>query len=721
MNLPSIWFRRLHRSLAATISVGLLLAIVSGVALSWQATSCHVQEWVAQDDGSKLNVAEVMLDLETSFSALDQMEVNTCGQWTVTGRLLNGDYGSWGLRLSSHELGQAPTTANWVKWMTSLHRSLFLGTLGRMLVGLTAVLFLLLLGTGAWLTWKVHGLGGRGTGIWHVDMGLLLLLPCAILAFTGVAMSADRFGFWPKSSPVHMQTDLVGQRPHHASQFEVFENMSLASLQDMKWPFALEEGEWFEVSLKDGTQLVVDALSGEVISNRTPSFSQRALDWLGEVHTGEAHWFWSVLWFLSSAFTLILGWTGFKIWNSRRATQPKHVERQGTSAEVKIVVASQGGSTWATAEHWAKVFEGNGIRVSLSAMESFRPNAECRRVIFMAATYGQGEAPEHLWAWKDLLSTWEFHPEAKGMVVAFGDKKYLRFAQFGHDLADRLERMQGLHTVLHKVNCRSESDLLHGWIGTLKQLMLSDLALTMKVGRQDGRKKFQLVDRIRSGRMVWLRFRPVVPFDENVQSGDLMALCPPGGSYDRMYSLSIFKDQSAGMCVRLKRGGECSTWLDSLHVGHQFEARIQMNPKFHISQTTQGGATTFICNGSGIGPFLGMIESLQDDARATLVWGVKKRDHARFAEGILDQAMMRGALIRLELITSQEATSNCKYVQDVFCLDKDLALTSLSTTSRVMICGSHAMARDVESTFQKNHNEAFQATRLEGRWQSDCY
>merc|ERR1711965_204048 len=107
------------------------------------------------------------------------------------------------------------------------------------------------------------------------------------------------------------------------------------------------------------------------------------------------------------------------------------------------------------------------------------------------------------------------------------------------------------------------------------------------------------------------------------------------------------------MCVRLKRGGECSTWLDSLHVGHQFEARIQMNPKFHISQTTQGGATTFICNGSGIGPFLGMIESLQDDARATLVWGVKKRDHARFAEGILDQAMMRGALIRLELITSQ--------------------------------------------------------------------
>lgn len=31
------------------------------------------------------------------------------------------------------------------------------------------------------------------------------------------------------------------------------------------------------------------------------------------------------------------------------------------------------------------------------------------------------------------------------------------------------------------------------------------------------------------------------------------------------------------------------------------------------------------------------------------------------------------------------------------------------------------MARDIETMFQECHNEAFQAARTEGRWQSDCY
>ena len=105
-----------------------------------------------EEDALTLSVAEVVLDLESSFIKLDEMEVNSCGQWTVTGQRQNGTYGNWGLRPYNCELSHAPTKANWVKWMTSFHRSLFMGTLGRLLVGLTAVLFLLLLVTGAWLT-----------------------------------------------------------------------------------------------------------------------------------------------------------------------------------------------------------------------------------------------------------------------------------------------------------------------------------------------------------------------------------------------------------------------------------------------------------------------------------------------------------------------------------------------------------------------------------------
>ena len=251
--------------------------------------------------------------------------------------------------------------------------------------------------------------------------------------------------------------------------------------------------------------------------------------------------------------------------------------------------------------------------------------------------------------------------------------------------------------------------------------MLPDLVLNVADEWRNQRETFQVVERANAGQMVWLRFKPVAPMEKQVESGDLMAVCPPEGNYERIYSLSVFKDQSAGICVRIKPGGECSTWLGSLNVENVLDARILKNPKFHLNTPKHGCRTTFICNGSGIGPFLGMIESLPDNSQATLVWGVKERNHARFALAILGQALNRGALTRLEVVTSKEANNNLKHVQDVFCSDEELASTALSGQSRVMICGSLTMARDIETMFQECHSEAFQAARTEGRWQSDCY
>ena len=129
----------------------------------------------------------------------------------------------------------------------------------------------------------------------------------------------------------------------------------------------------------------------------------------------------------------------------------------------------------------------------------------------MAATYGQGEAPEHLWSWKDLLSTWEFHPDAKAVVVALGDKKYRQFAQFGHDLAKELAGVQKLPVLLHKVHRRTDADLLLGWQRTLGHLKLPDLTLNVSNEWRNQRETFQVVERISAGQMVWLRFKPVAP------------------------------------------------------------------------------------------------------------------------------------------------------------------------------------------------------------------
>ena len=123
-----------------------------------------------------------------------------------------------------------------------------------------------------------------------------------------------------------------------------------------------------------------------------------------------------------------------------------------------------------------------------------------------------------------------------------------------------------------------EADLLLGWQRTLGHLKLPDLALNVSNEWRNQRETFQVVERTNAGQMVWLRFRSVASIEKQVESGDLMAVCPPEGNHERMYSLSMFEDQNTGMCVRIKRGGKCSTWLDSLEVGNMIDARILKNP-----------------------------------------------------------------------------------------------------------------------------------------------
>lgn len=721
MILPAIWFRRLHRWLAIWTVLGLGVAVLSGVPLAWYASKCHIKTMDAPAVWGDTSIADFIDALGEHFTTLDDIEINTYGACSITGERHNGQHGTWGWDPEHALLSVLPQAPKWVQWMTALHRSFFLDTFGRIWAGVTAFLFLLLVLIGFLLTIQIHGRMWRRGGDWHVVLGMWVLLPSVVLTFTGATMSAIRFDLWNPSPPNKIDVTQA-TKPHvNPLDFEIFESSKIKELESLKWPFVMEEEESFEVRFRDGSRQDVNALTGQIVSRTSPSRGNTLQKWMTQVHTGEAHLALSLLWMATSFALIFLAGTGFAFWKSRRKVNKRTSMDAARHADLDIVVASQGGSTWRIAEEVASSFKRKGTVVNLIPFESFTPSHVTQKVIFMVATFGRGEAPEHLWQWRDCVGGWSFDKDSRLSIVAFGDKKYTEFAKFGNDLHEALEVVCGKPASLSVVHNRSELEIQAAVDAASGHLGLPLLNMAVKVEhKSESTLEFQVTQKVESGPMLWLRFKTYGKRLVPPQSGDLLTVRPPNNSHERLYSLSVFSNQTVGICVSLKLAGVCSSWLSTLEEGSIIHGNILENPDFHLP-VGSSDSTTLLANGSGIGPFLGMIELLPDNACATLVWGLQEQSHGTFAMPFLSQALKRNALYRVEFALSNDSSAPSRRVQDVLCNSEKLTETMLSPSGCVMVCGSLGMAKEVEATLANKHKDAFMAKRHDGLWRSDCY
>ena len=219
--------------------------------------------------------------------------------------------------------------------------------------------------------------------------------------------------------------------------------------------------------------------------------------------------------------------------------------------------------------------------------------------------------------------------------------------------------------------------------------------------------------------LFWIEFLQKGKTTNEIKSGDLIAFVPPEGGTERYYSLSVQPDGIYGICVRLVEGGKCSTWLSKLQIGSTIYGRVQFNTHFHLKNTDEN--LIFVANGSGIGPLFGMIASLPDNQNATILWGVREKNEAVFAQDMLNNARMRGALKSVYLTFSSEPENGVKYVQDFFTVEDKHLQQWTNPKTRFIICGSDEMLKGLESTLKLGDAKAFEVMRKQKRWQSDCY
>jgi sulfite reductase (NADPH) flavoprotein alpha-component len=146
---------------------------------------------------------------------------------------------------------------------------------------------------------------------------------------------------------------------------------------------------------------------------------------------------------------------------STATISPSPVADPPPSLKIAVLYASQTGSAEGLARKVAKELKAKGHVASLVSLEGYTPAslfAE-RYAIFIASTYGEGEAPDCARPFYEQLCLEPF-PCCENLtytVLALGDSNYEQFCKFGADLDNKLAALGGTR-FCDRIDCDVDLD-----------------------------------------------------------------------------------------------------------------------------------------------------------------------------------------------------------------------------------------------------------------------
>ncbi|WP_415376851.1 hypothetical protein [Patiriisocius sp. Uisw_017] len=273
---------------------------------------------------------------------------------------------------------------------------------------------------------------------------------------------------------------------------------------------------------------------------------------------------------------------------------------------------------------------------------------------------------------------------------------------------------------LVKINDQSEIAFLN-WVKTWNEDTGMRLKVTLPHRKNKTKKEqsFKVIERISLNvdNTAIIRLRPNKK--GHFQSGDLLHIIPPGDTYARQYSMAKV-DGDILLSIKWHPKGICSTYLCTLKNGDTISARIEKNAKFHFPK--QASSVWLIANGTGIAPYLGMLNE-NHKTPVQLTWGGRIEASFDCYRPFLESKLLPKQVIPYQLALSQ--TKDKIYVQDVLLDQQTEVAKTLKNGGVFMLCGSMAMQYAVLDTL-----EGITATHLQqplsdfennGQLLMDCY
>ncbi|MEM9723698.1 MAG: FAD-binding oxidoreductase, partial [Bacteroidota bacterium] len=310
-------------------------------------------------------------------------------------------------------------------------------------------------------------------------------------------------------------------------------------------------------------------------------------------------------------------------------------------------------------------------------------------------------------------------------VVGFGSYAYPDFCQYALEVEAALKSqencvLQDAAYLIHNKSYTSFQTWAHNW-GDQLNLRL-DLAPSLptvktKVSHFTVIQKQSIQDGFGDTFLLTLQANGV-PF----RSGDLLAIEPPEDPVERLYSIAKIQGNQVLLSVKRHEQGVCSNYLNRLGVADKLEAGIQSNKEFHFPERVP--SATLISNGTGIAPFLGMIQEKRMHTEVYLYWGGRNSQSYALYEPWIAAALDRKSLDHIAVAYSREE-SPYAYVQDIVRnIQREIA-ERLHQGGVIMLCGSigmqNAVLKLLEEICEKHTGEKLSYYQNRGQILMDCY
>lgn len=701
----SIW-RYSHLTLAISSSLFILLAAVTGIILAFEPINSQLTPFAMDNHDKQLSVATTISNLKREYDEVITLEIDH--HHFVLADVITKDGQSQYAYIdpeTGKKIGDKIEKSSIFKFATTLHRSLFLKKIGRFFVGLTSFLLFLITISGIILIIKRQGsfkkffskiVNENFKQYYHIIFGRLSIVPIVIITLTGVYLSLEKFSLLPNENIKHeiIINDLKTSPKLAIENFEIFKNTTLKEIRQIQFPFSTDVEDHFIVELKN-KELVINQITGEVLSEQVYPFTKIASYYSFILHTGQGSILWSVILLLASIAILFFLYSGFAMTLKRRQSRIKN-QYKSDDCEYVILIGSENGSTLNYANAFHQQLLKQHKRSFLTELNNYKSFKKIEHLIIITATYGQGEAPSNAAKFEQLLKNTPFHKDITYSVVGFGSHAYPNYCQFAYNIESLLAQYTNTKPLLDIYTVNNGSfEMFTDWINAWSEKM----ELSINIKKKDlGFKKvktqpFTTLSKTEKEHQIDDTFLlTLAPGKKTLfNSGDLLAIYPKNDDKERLYSIGKIADNIV-ISVKRHQKGLISNYLHQLDINQQIQAGIIRNKSFYFPK--KANQVILIATGTGIGPFLGMLASNHKTVDTHLFWGGRNEASFSLYSSYINTYLDSKKLKSFHPAFSR-ATTEKVYVQDLIKTNDKLFSTTLNNKGVIMICGSLAMQKEV--------------------------
>ncbi|RWM05384.1 PepSY domain-containing protein [Mesorhizobium sp.] len=733
--------RALHRWLGLPALVLVTLLAVSGTALSVFPAAERISAPQAEQ---AMSVADLAARIKAAFPEVEQIRRSPSGR--ITAYWFDG--GTPASAVIDPATGAATASADpnpVQRWLTNLHRSLFLDDAGRiaMAAGAAAMLVLAISGSmliarraGGWRRWFAP-LRGPLAGRLHVELARGAVLGLLLSSATALWMTASTFGFLPDKAVVpELPSGVSGTTDAPLASMPLLAATPVSSLRELSFPNPGDATDVFTLKT-DGGIGYLDQGTGATLGWAGLSGWTRVSETIYMLHTGQSAALLGLFLGLTALAVPVMGATGLLLWLTGLKGRPRIRDNAAPGcAETVLLVGSEGGSTWGFAATLHSALTRAGQRVHTAPMSAFDPGrfSGARRYVVLAATYGDGDAPASAKGFLDRLAGLSAAPAARLAVLGFGDRSFPAFCAYARAVAAAAEgRGWPLLLPFESVDRQSPQEFAR-WGLALGAALGIDLELNhlpvrpevkelMLVSRRDYSDDVQAPTAILRFALpslsAWRRLtrRGFARFE----AGDLLGIVPEASPVPRFYSLaSGSRDGFLEIVVRKHAGGICSGELMALEPGKTVAGFIRPNPTFRLRRDRV--PLVLIGAGTGIGPLAGFIRANTSRRPIHLFFGMRLPGSDFLYREELEAWAAAGRLSSLSTAVSRGARP--RYVQHALTAEQLEVVRAIREGARVMVCGGRQMAAGVAEALTRILEPLGLSPAIlkaEGRYVEDVY